>query len=88
MRLVNGTISKVFFLISLALCISCKKNIKSKADLIDFINNPDNGLKKTCEIGKIKAVLLYKPWQLMATNGTNPKKQETKYGLNYLKSKY
>lgn len=34
--------------------------------MIAYINDPDNGLQKTEQTGKVKVVLTYKPWQLMA----------------------
>jgi hypothetical protein len=59
---------------------SCKKRITKQSDLIAYINDPDNGLQKTQQIGQIKAVLTYKPGLITAfkqqpsikTDKTNP----------------
>ena len=75
-------------LVVLTLNVSCKKPIKTRADLISYINNPQNGLKDTIEIGKIKAELIYKPWQLMAVNNGGIKAKTDQNELNKLKSKY
>jgi hypothetical protein len=67
----SKVVKQVLFGLMLLVITSCKTNIKNKEDLITYINNPDNGLKKTDEIGKIKAVLLFKPWQLIAPKITS-----------------
>jgi hypothetical protein len=66
MKKVAWLLSICFFTFFTTLFLSCKKKIASKADLITYINDPENGLQKSQQIGKIKAVLTYKPWQLMA----------------------
>ncbi|MGY4538202.1 hypothetical protein ACVW0P_002622 [Mucilaginibacter sp. UYNi724] len=57
-------------LVLIAVCfVSCHKGFTNKADLITYINNPENGLQKLQQAGEIKAVLTYKPWQLIADKG-------------------
>jgi len=51
--------------------ISCKKKVNNRSDLIAYINNADNGLIKTNQIGKIKAELHFKPWQLMSLSNND-----------------
>ncbi len=58
---------------------SCGKRITSKEKLIEYINNPENGLQKTNQVGQIKTVLTYKPWQLMALGNKINKKVVEKY---------
>jgi len=66
------TFNKTFFLFFLLLAavgfFSCRKKITNRADLIEYINNPENGLKKTEQIGPVKVALTYKPWQLTVLN--------------------
>ncbi|WP_439698631.1 hypothetical protein ACFGVS_10865 [Mucilaginibacter sp. AW1-7] len=47
---------------------SCKRKTVSLAGLIAYVNDPENGLQKTQQTGKIKTVLTYKPWQTMMFN--------------------
>jgi len=66
------------------LSASCnKKSIHSKADLITYINDPAHGLKKTNEIGQVKAELLFKPWQLVASNGNKKNERASKLQNKY-----
>jgi len=44
--------------------IDCKKPVRNQAEMITYINDPGNGLRKTEQIGQIKAELTFKPWQL------------------------
>jgi hypothetical protein len=88
-RLVQLFTEIILVLLVSFIAISCKKKITNRADLIGYINDPDNGLVKTEEIGKIKAQMLYKPWQLMvqASDAKN-KLISNKYSANQLKNKY
>jgi hypothetical protein len=56
---------KLFGICLLLFCISCRGPIKSREVLLDYINDPAHGLKQIREINTIKAVLTYKPWQLL-----------------------
>src|SRR5665213_1955936 len=48
---------------------SCRHRPLQKAELIAYVNNPDNGLKKEQQAGNIRATLTYKPWALMTGAG-------------------
>ncbi len=88
MTILSRSVLRILILIFLIASVSCKKAIKNRADLIEYINNPENGLKVTEEAGKIKAELMYKPWQLVADNQENIKKPAKRTDLNSLKNKY
>ena len=45
-----------------------KKDINNRADLIAYINDPVNGIQKKDSVGKMEAVLSYRPWQMAAFN--------------------
>jgi hypothetical protein len=79
---------EVVFLIMISVSVSCKKKISSNADLIEYINNPENGLVKTVEINKIKVELRYKPWQLMLVKQNKLPKQINGSPENTMKDKY
>lgn len=68
----SGKIKQAIFYLLLVLIAvdfsACKKKVTNQAELIAYINDPENGLKKEELIGKIKATLTYKPWQLVAAN--------------------
>lgn len=72
----------------ISVSVSCKKKISSNADLIEYINNPENGLVKTVEINKIKVELRYKPWQLMLVKQNKLPKQINGSPENTMKDKY
>ncbi|MCO5950591.1 hypothetical protein NAF19_27085 [Mucilaginibacter sp. RT5R15] len=47
-------------------CESSKsKTFKTRAELIKYINNPENGLKKTDSSGTVKATFTYRPAELI-----------------------
>ncbi len=48
---------------------SCTKTVKSREELLLFINNPENGLLKTEQIGEIKVQSGYLPYELMLNPG-------------------
>jgi hypothetical protein len=79
MKRMNLLLLKGTVLIMISLAVSCKRSIGSRADLVGYINNPENGLIKTLEIGDIKAELRYKPWQLMKADGNKVQKEGCKY---------
>jgi len=54
--------------VTVVVCFSCKKAIKNRQQLIAFLNDPDNGLQKSEQVGDMKIMLTYKPWQLMEAN--------------------
>ncbi|MDB5134371.1 MAG: hypothetical protein JWP37_974 [Mucilaginibacter sp.] len=63
----SGRAIVISLFVLVAICFfSCKKIISDRQELMIYINDPGNGLKKTEQIEKIKTVLLYKPWQLIA----------------------
>ncbi|MDB5158416.1 MAG: hypothetical protein JWR50_3123 [Mucilaginibacter sp.] len=47
---------------------ACRKPIKTKLDLIQYINDENNGLIKSQVIKGVTIRLTYKPWQLLAAN--------------------
>jgi hypothetical protein len=67
---------------------SCKKDIKSKSKLIEYVNEPKNGLQMSQQVGKVETSLTYKPWQLMAINQQKVKSVTGTPVLNNLKNKY
>ncbi|MEN0052353.1 MAG: hypothetical protein AAGC65_01725 [Mucilaginibacter sp.] len=71
MKKVNWIWCSSAFLIVIGLGTSCKTKINTRADLIQYINDPENGLVKTLEINGIKAELRYKPGALMKINSGN-----------------
>jgi len=56
------------FLVAFALCCSCKKAIRTPAEMTAYVNEPKNGLKVSQQAGKIETSVTYKPWQMMALN--------------------
>ncbi|GGH22179.1 hypothetical protein [Mucilaginibacter phyllosphaerae] len=61
--------------------LSCKEKITNKTELIAYINDPENGLQKCRQAGKIKAVLTYKPLQLTSVNINQDKPGTAKAGM-------
>jgi hypothetical protein len=49
---------------------SCKKKITHKNELIAYVNDEGNGLQKVQQMGEMKIVLTYRPWQMMAMTST------------------
>lgn len=85
-------LKKVMFinmlLVALVLFDSCKKSIKSKSELIAYVNEPKNGLQMSQQAGKVETSLTNKPWQLMALNQQKGKSVNSTQVLNDLKNKY
>jgi hypothetical protein len=75
----------VSLLLLMAVCLlSCKEKIRNRRDLIVYVNDPVNGLKKIEQIGKIKAAFTYKPWQLMGIKSqTVSNKSEKPYPFKF-----
>jgi hypothetical protein len=68
----------ICLLIVLSGCfLSGKKTIKSRADLIAYVNDPENGIQKKDSVGKIEAVLTYRPWQMAAFNALKFNNKDT-----------
>ena len=57
MKIINTSLLISF----IALLFSCKHTITNKAKLTEYINNPDNGLKKEELVNKINTVVIYTP---------------------------
>jgi hypothetical protein len=51
-------------LLFLLVC-SCKQSIVNRDQLIKFINDPDNGLKKSQQVGNIDVEMIFKPYALI-----------------------
>jgi len=69
----------VALVLQMCLCTAaCKRKAWTKPDLVTYINDPKNGLKKEEDIGEIKAILTYKPWQLMESGRLGYKKDSEK----------
>lgn len=85
-------LKKVMFinmlLVTLVLFDSCKKSIKSKSELVEYVNEPKNGLQMSQQVGKVETSLTYKPWQLIAINQQKVKSVAGTSALNDLKNKY
>ncbi|MDB5124735.1 MAG: hypothetical protein JWP94_2864 [Mucilaginibacter sp.] len=88
MRKLNRRFAKTIMLMALLFAVSCRKKINNKTDLINYINDPGNGLVKIEEVGKIKAELLYKPWELMADRHDKKAKTVDSDWSDHLKDKY
>src|SRR5215469_7584761 len=65
---------------------SCKEKITNREQLVAVINKPENGLKKTEQIGPVTAALTYKPWQLMMPVTGSKKEIKLKNDLYKLKN--
>jgi hypothetical protein len=74
--------------VTVILSESCKRSIKTRAELITYIDDPKNGLKVTNDIGKVEATMNYKPWQLMAINHQKSKGPANAPGQNNFSGKY
>src|ERR1700748_3685057 len=54
-------------------CGSCKQKIYTRADLVDYVNDPNNGLRQTKNAGGIQVGLLFQPWQVIMEHKTEAK---------------
>lgn len=73
MKILLKPFSLLVLTIIAVLLFSCKKKIETRSDLITYINDPDNGLLKTQQIGQVKSVLTYKPSQIAIFSETKNK---------------
>ena len=58
----------LFIVLYVASLTACSSGISTKADVIRYINDPENGLKKITESNNILTVLTYRPSLLMTSN--------------------
>ncbi|MFM9841172.1 MAG: hypothetical protein ACKVOQ_23110 [Cyclobacteriaceae bacterium] len=57
---------KVFPLLLIVLVVGCKpKSFSSEKELVAYIQNEENGLKKTNEVGDYKVTVTYRPTDLL-----------------------
>ncbi|MCD0487343.1 hypothetical protein LPB86_03825 [Pedobacter sp. MC2016-14] len=57
----------LFFLICLGI-FSCREKSITKADLVRYINNPENGFTKSVSLHSMQIGVTNQPWQLIARN--------------------
>jgi len=67
-QMANSAAIRASMLFLTLFVISCSKPIKSKQQLIEYLNDPKHGLVKTEEVNRIKATITFKPWQSIAKN--------------------
>ena len=57
---------------------ACKKKKVTNEKMTSYIEEHGNGLKKVAQIGDMKAVLMYKPWQLLKHHGETDEERRNK----------
>lgn len=67
-RVVNNFILILGLSVTGALISSCKPSFQNKTELISYIQDADNGLVQSEQIGDIHADLVYRPKQLLQQN--------------------
>ena len=78
----------LFFLFFLSF-IGCKKEVNlEKSELIDYVNNEDNGFSQTKEINGVKMNLTYRPTDLMVYQEMSNLGNEKKINEDSIKNKY
>lgn len=66
--------SKYLFIIlmcsvSLTCFFGCRKVLKTKQEIANYIQDPNNGLRRTEKINELDLSLTYEPWQMLSNTG-------------------